>query len=104
MWPFNRKKKEQESNITPAQRFTSAVTHVMTLGLFGIHKQTSKIDELSNQISELMEKRGKLVQERSELVETVNKQRNLLGLEEVDEEGVALSEQPADDENYALES
>lgn len=89
---------------TPAANFElAALTHVQR-GVTSVWQQTSEIDNISEEIQYLMEMRQKRVQERFELVTVINKQRKSLGLDEIDEEGIAASEQPADDETYALES
>lgn len=88
---------------TPAATFEFAALNHVQRGVNTVWKQTSDIDELSEQIEYLMEIRQKRVQERFDLVNVINKQRKLLGLDEIDEEGVATSDQPAPDENYALE-
>lgn len=90
---------------TPAANFELDVMTKIQQGVSEVWVQTAYIDVLSEEISHLMEARQKCVQERSELVAAINKQRKVLDLEEIDEEGVCISSHdPADDENYALES
>lgn len=96
--------KVSELTHTPAATFEFAALNHVQRGVNTVWKQTSDIDDLSEQIQFLMEIRQQRVQERSDLVTVINKQRNLLGLKEIDEEGICASEQPADDETYALES
>lgn len=88
---------------TPAATFEFAALNHMQRGVHDVWKQTNDIDDISEQIEFLMEIRQKRVQERSDLVIVINKQRKMLGLDEIDEEGVSASEF-AEDENFALES
>lgn len=88
---------------TPAATFELAALTNVQRGVTKVWEQTNEIDNISEEIQYLMEMRQKRVQERSDLVTVINKQRKSLGLEEIDEEGIALSDQPADDETYALE-
>lgn len=104
---FNRESKKQvrvsDLAHTPAATFELSALNMIQRGVTEVWKQTSEIDDISKEIEYLMEQRQKRVQERFDLVTVINKQRKSLGLEEIDEEGIALSDQPADDETYALE-
>ncbi len=88
---------------TPAATFELAALTNIQRGITKVWEQTSEIDDISEEIQYLMEQRQKRVQERLDLVTVINNQRKSLGLEEIDEEGIALSDQPAEDETYALE-
>lgn len=89
---------------TPAVNFELAMMHTQQSGVQFMWRQNAEIDSLTVQISLLMEERSRKVQERGDFITILNKQRRVLGLEEFDDNGELPSEQPADDENYALES
>lgn len=104
---FQKRDKTEEVRVddlvhTPAANFELIAMQHIQRGVESVWSKTSDIDELSEHIQHLMEVRNQRVQERFDLVAAINKQRKVLGLEDIDEEGACTSEL-ADDETYALE-
>lgn len=102
MWSLFKKQPKPSVKVnSPATNFEIAMTHTMSSGMRCIWKQSNDIDDISENIEFLLESRAHQVQQRAELIEVVNKQRKILGLVELDDQGQVPD---AEDINYALES
>lgn len=96
-------RKEEKSLLTAAAKFEIDVHKRGLAGMYEVWEMNNEIDQIGEHIQFLMQQRQQMVSDRANLIESINKQRKAFDLELLNDEGVVESEEPAEDENYALE-